>query len=45
MLYEVITVDGVPSVIAHKNRTTSTFVQLGARVGEIVNDRSRNLET
>ena len=40
----IIEVDGVPSVIAHKNRTTSTFVQLGARVGEIVNDRSRNLE-
>lgn len=40
----IIEVDGVPSVIAHKNRTTTSFIQIGARVGEIVNDRSRNLE-
>ena len=40
----LIEVNGVPSVIAHKNRTTTTFVQLGARVFEIVNDRSLNLE-
>jgi phospholipid-binding lipoprotein MlaA len=40
----IIEVKGVPSVIAHKNRTTTSFVQIGARVGEIVNDRSRNLE-
>lgn len=40
----IIEVDGVPSAIAHKNRTTITFVQIGARVGEIVNERSRNLE-
>jgi len=40
----IIEINGIPSVIAHKNRTTSTFVQLGARVGEIVNERSRNLE-
>ncbi len=40
----IIEVDGVPSVIAHKNRTTTTFVQIGSRVGQIVNERSRNLE-
>jgi len=40
----IIEVEGVPSVIAHKNRVTTTFVQIGARVGEIVNERSRNLE-
>ena len=40
----IIEVDDIPSVIEHKNRTTSTFVQLGSRVGEIVNDRSRNLQ-
>ena len=40
----LIEVDGVPSVIAHKNRTTTTFVQTGGRVFEIVNDRSLNLE-
>lgn len=44
LVVPIIEVDGVPSVIAHKNRTTSTFIQLGARAGEIVNDRSRNLE-
>jgi len=40
----IIEVKGVPSVISHPNRNTSTLVQLGARVGEIVNDRSRNLQ-
>jgi len=40
----IIEVEGVPSLIAHKNRTTTTFVQIGSRVGEIVNERSRNLE-
>ncbi len=40
----IIEIDGVPSVIAHKNRMTSSMVQLGSRVFEIVNDRSLNLE-
>ena len=40
----IIEVNGVPSVIAHRNRMTSTFVQTGSRVGEIINERSRNLE-
>jgi phospholipid-binding lipoprotein MlaA len=40
----IIEVNNVPSLIAHKNRTTITVVQMGARVGEIVNERSRNLE-
>ena len=40
----IIEVEGVPSLIAHKNRMTTTLVQIGARVGEIVNERSRNLE-
>ena len=40
----IIEVEGVPSLIAHKNRTTTTLVQIGTRVGEIVNERSRNLE-
>jgi phospholipid-binding lipoprotein MlaA len=31
-------------LIAHKNRTTTTLLQIGVRVGEIVNERSRNLE-
>jgi len=40
----IIEVNDVPSVIAHKNRTTSSIIQFGARVGEIVNERSRNLQ-
>src|SRR5215510_7000755 len=40
----IIEVDGAPSVIAHKNRTTTTFVQIGTRVGQVINERSRNLE-
>lgn len=40
----IIEVRHVPSVIAHKNRMTSSTIQLGGRVFEIVNDRSLNLE-
>jgi len=44
LVVPIIEVDGVPSVIAHKNRMTSSIIQTGGRVGEIVNERSRNLE-
>ena len=40
----LIEVNGVPSVIAHKNRITTSIIQSGSRVGEVVNERSRNLE-
>ena len=40
----IIEVDGAPSIIAHKNRTTTFFVQTGARVEQVINERSRNLE-
>lgn len=40
----IIEVEGVPSAIPHTHRTTTTVVQLGSRVFEIVNDRSLNLE-
>jgi len=40
----IIEVDGIPSLIAHKNRTTTSILQISVRVGEIVNERSRNLE-
>lgn len=40
----IIEVEGVPSVISHPNRNTSSLVQISARVYEIVNDRSLNLE-
>ena len=44
LVVPIIEVNGIPSVIAHKNRMTSSIIQYGARVGEIVNDRSRNLQ-
>jgi phospholipid-binding lipoprotein MlaA len=44
LVVPIIEVDHVPSVIAHKNRMTTSIIQTGSRVGEIVNERSRNLE-
>ena len=38
-------VDDWPSAIAHKNRDTTTILQLGRTVEEVVNYRSLNLET
>jgi len=40
----IIEANNVPSLIAHKNRMTSSIIQYGTRTGEIVNDRSRNLQ-
>ncbi len=45
LVVPIIEVEGVPSLIDHEDRMTSSIIQLGARVGEIVNERSRNLET
>ncbi len=45
LVFPVVEVRGAPSLVAHKNRTTSTFAQLGTRAGQIVNERSLNLET
>lgn len=45
LVFPVIEIDGAPSVIAHKNRDTSTIAQLGTRAGFIINERSLNLET
>jgi phospholipid-binding lipoprotein MlaA len=44
LVVPIIEVNNVPSVIAHKNRTTTTIIQFSFRVEEIVNERSRNLE-
>ena len=44
MVAPIIEVEEIPSAIEHKNRTTSSFVQIGARVGEVVNERSQNLQ-
>jgi phospholipid-binding lipoprotein MlaA len=40
----VIEVDAIPSAIPHKNRLTTSLILLTARVTEVVNDRSLNLE-
>lgn len=45
LVLPIIEVEGVPSVIDHEDRTTTSIIQFSARVGEIVNERSRNLET
>ena len=44
LVVPIIEVDGVPSVIDHEDRMTTSIIQTGSRVGEIVNERSRNLE-
>ena len=44
MVFPLIEVNGVPSLVAHHNRTTSSIAQIGGRVEEILNDRSLNLE-
>jgi phospholipid-binding lipoprotein MlaA len=44
LVLPIIEVEGVPSVIEHKERMTTTIIRTGARVGEAVNERSRNLE-
>jgi phospholipid-binding lipoprotein MlaA len=44
LVVPIIEVDGVPSVIDHEDRMTSSLIQFGVRTGEIINERSRNLE-
>jgi phospholipid-binding lipoprotein MlaA len=44
LVLPLIEIEGVPSAIAHKNRTTTSFAQIGRRVEEVTNDRSLNLE-
>ena len=44
LVVPIIEVNNVPSVIAHRNRMTSSIIQTGSRVGEVINERSRNLE-
>jgi len=44
LVLPIIEVGGVPSVIDHEDRMTTSFIQTGSRVGEVINDRSRNLE-
>lgn len=45
LVFPIIEIEGVPSLVAHQNRMTTTIVQLGSRATFIVNERSRNLES
>jgi phospholipid-binding lipoprotein MlaA len=44
LVLPIIEVEGVPSAIDHEDRMTTSIIQTGSRVGEVINDRSRNLE-
>lgn len=44
LVVPIIEVEGVPSVIDHEDRMTTSIIQTGSRVGEVINERSRNLE-
>ncbi|MGQ0696353.1 MAG: MlaA family lipoprotein [Nitrospiraceae bacterium] len=44
LVLPIIEVSSIPSVIPHKNRVTSSLIQISGRITEIVNDRSLNLE-
>lgn len=44
LVFPIIEVNHIPSIVAHKNRATSSIAQFGTRVGMITNDRSLHLE-
>ncbi len=44
LVLPIIEIDAIPSVIPHKNRVTTSLILFTAKVTEVVNDRSLNLE-
>lgn len=44
LVLPIIEVEGVPSAIDHEDRMTTSVIRAGSQVGEVINDRSRNLE-
>jgi phospholipid-binding lipoprotein MlaA len=44
LVFPSIELDGAPSLIGHTQRTTTTLSQLGVRTGDVINERSINLE-
>ena len=44
LVLPIIEVEGIPSAVSHPNRNTTTIIQLSTRVGDILNERSLNLE-
>ena len=45
LVFPSIELDGAPSLIGHTHRTTTTLSQLGIRTGDVINERSINLES
>ncbi|MGD9727707.1 MAG: VacJ family lipoprotein [Nitrospiraceae bacterium] len=44
LVFPIIEVEGIPSVVSHPNRNFTTVMQLSTRVGDIINERSLNLD-
>lgn len=44
LVLPLIEIQGVPSAIAHKNRTTTFMIRLGRQAEEVTNDCALNLE-
>ncbi len=44
LVLPLIEIQGVPSAIVHKNRTTTFMIRLGRQAGEVTNDCALNLE-
>lgn len=45
LVFPTIELDGAPSLIGHTHRDTTTLSQLGVRTGDVINERSINLES
>lgn len=45
LVFPSIELNGAPSLIDHTHRTTTALAQLGTRTGDVVNERSINLES
>ena len=44
LVLPIIEIDTIPSVVPHKNRVTTSLILITAKVTEVVNERSLNLE-
>lgn len=45
LVFPSIELDGAPSLVGHTHRITTTLSQLGVRTGDVINERSINLES
>ncbi len=44
LVFPIIEIDTIPSVVPHKDRVTTSLILITAKVTEVVNERSLNLE-